>query len=88
MKHTLLAAAGFAALLVVPAVAGAQTYDNPDNDSGWYVRGNVGYGAFTDADLTGGMVGDVEAEGNAAASLGLGYDLGNNWRVELDGSSM
>jgi len=52
MKHTLLAAAGFAALLVVPAVAGAQTYDNPDNDSGWYVRGNVGYGdRYVERDL-------------------------------------
>jgi len=85
MKHTLLAAAGFAALLVVPAVASAQTNDG---DTGWYVRGNVGYGTFTDADLTGGMVGDVEAEGNVAGSLGVGYEMNNNWRVELDGSSL
>ena len=83
MKHTLLAAVGFAALLAVPSVASAQTAD-----SGWYLRGNLGYGAFTDTDLTGGIVGDIEAEGNAAGSLGLGYEFDNNWRVELDGSTM
>ena len=81
MKHTLLAAVGFAALLSVPTMASAQ-------DTGWYVRGNMGYGAFADTDLTGDMPGDVEAEGNAAGSVGVGYALGNNWRVELDGNQM
>lgn len=83
MKHSLLAAVGFAALLAVPAVASAQ-----DATEGWYARGNLGYGAFADQDISGGMIGDAEAEGNAAYSLGVGYDLGNNWRIELDGSQM
>ncbi len=81
MKHKLLAAAAFAALLTVPSVATAQ-------DTGWYVRGNLGAGAFTDMDLAGDMVGDIEAEANMAGSLGLGYEFGNNWRVELDGSTL
>ena len=62
MKHTLLAAVGFAALLSVPTVATAQ-------DSGWYVRGNMGYGGFADTDLTGDMPGDIEAEGNVALKI-------------------
>jgi len=30
----------------------------------------------------------LQSEGNVAASLGLGYDFGNNWRLELDGASL
>ncbi len=81
MKQKLLFAAATAALMAAPSLAAAQ-------DSGWYLRGNAGYGAHTDAEFTDGMVGDVESEGNAAFSLGLGYEFGNNWRLELDGTSL
>ncbi len=81
MKLKLLTAAATAALMAVPSLASA-------DDSGWYLRGNVGYGAHTDIDLTGDVVGDVQSEGNATGSIGLGYDFGNNWRLELDGASL
>ena len=81
MKLQLLAAAASVALLAVPTLASA-------DDSGWYVRGNVGYGVVTDVDFTGDLVGDVEGEGNGAGSLGLGYEFGNNWRLELDATQL
>ena len=89
MKHTLLAAAGLAALVVSPAVASAQ-------DSGWYIRGNLGAGQFTDADIENNLLNganvlndtniETESDGDVAGSLGLGYEFGNNWRLELDGN--
>ena len=87
MKSRLLIAAASAALMAAPSIASAH------DDAGWYLRGNVGYGAHTDIDLTGDMVSDqhgngLQSEGNVAGSLGLGYDLGNNWRLELDGASL
>lgn len=81
MKLKLLAAVGTAALMAVPSLASA-------DDSGWYLRGNVGYGTHTDATFTGDLVGTVESEGNATGSVGVGYDFGNNWRLELDGASL
>ena len=81
MKHKLLIAAAATALMVAPSFASAQ------DGSGWYLKGAAGYGIGTDLDLTGTVVGDVEAEGNVAGNLGLGYDFGNNWRLELDGTS-
>ncbi len=81
MKLKLLSAAASVALLAIPTLASA-------DDSGWYVRGNVGYGVITDVDLAGDLVGDVEGEGNVAASLGLGYEFGNNWRLELDATQL
>ncbi len=81
MKKSLLAAAGLAALMALPTAAVAQ-----DNDSGWYLRGNVGGGIFDTADFTGDLVGDVEGEGNLSPSIGIGYDFDNNWRLELDGT--
>jgi len=83
MKHKLLAAAGLAALMALPTAASAQDYD-----SGWYLRGNVGAGVFDSADFSGDLVGDVEGEGNFAPSLGIGYEFDNNWRVELDGTTL
>jgi len=82
MKSRLLIAAASAALMAAPSIASA------DDSEGWYLRGNAGYGTHTDADLSGGIVGDVESEGNAALSLGLGYDFGNNWRLEVDGATL
>ena len=81
MKLKLLTAAASVALLAVPTLASA-------SDAGWYVRGNVGYGAITDVDLAGDLVGDVEGEANAALSLGVGYEFGNNWRLELDATQL
>ena len=87
MKSRLLIAAASAALMAAPSLASAH------DDAGWYLRGNAGYGAHTDMDLTGGMVSGqhgngLQSEGNVAGSLGLGYDFGNNWRMELDGASL
>ncbi|PHS76760.1 MAG: hypothetical protein COB56_05550 [Robiginitomaculum sp.] len=81
MKLQLLTAAASVALLAVPTLASA-------GDTGWYVRGNVGYGVITDVDFTGDLVGDVEGEANVAASLGLGYEFNNNWRLELDATQL
>ena len=87
MKLMALLATTSIALLGLTATAQAQ------NDEGWYVRGNLGYGIHIDPDLEGGLDssfhGDgLESEGNAAWTLGAGYDFGNNWRLELDGDSL
>ena len=87
MKSRLLIAAASAALMAAPSLASA------DDTEGWYLRGNAGYGVHTDVDLTGGIISNthgngLQSEGNVAASLGLGYDFGNNWRLELDGASL
>ena len=72
----------------------ASTATAHDNDEGWYLRGNAGYGIHEDAVLTGDVDssfhsdGDIESEGNVAASLGVGYDFGDNWRLELDGDTL
>jgi outer membrane protein OmpA-like peptidoglycan-associated protein/opacity protein-like surface antigen len=87
MKSRLLIAAASAALMAAPSIASA------DDTEGWYLRGNAGYGIHTDIDLTGGMTSEqhgngLQSEGNVTGSLGLGYDFGNNWRLELDGASL
>ena len=81
MKKQLFAAAASVALMALPTLASA-------DDAGWYVRGNVGYGVMTDMNLKGDLKGDVEGEGNGAGSLGLGYEFGNNWRMELDATQL
>jgi outer membrane protein OmpA-like peptidoglycan-associated protein/outer membrane protein W len=82
MKHQLLIAAAASALMAAPSLAHAQ------DDEGWYLRGNAGYGTHVDSDLVGDINGDVESEGNGAFSLGVGYDFGNSWRAEIDGTSL
>ena len=87
MKLMALLATTSMALLGLTATAQAQ------DDEGWYVRGNLGYGIHQDPDLEGGLDsgfhGDgLESEGNAAWSLGVGYEFGNNWRLELDGDTL
>ncbi len=87
MRLTALLATTSMALLGLTATAQAQ------DDEGWYVRGNLGYGIHQDPDLEGGLDsgfhGDgLESEGNAAWSLGVGYEFGNNWRLELDGDTL
>lgn len=81
MKLQLLTAVAVTALMAMPSLASA-------DEQGWYVRGNVGYGGMTDMDITGDLTGDVEAEANAAVSIGLGYAFGNDWRLELDGTQL
>jgi len=87
MKSRLLIAAASTALMAAPTLAAA------DDTEGWYLRGNAGYGVHTDMDLSGGVTSEqhgngLQSEGNVAGSLGLGYDFGNNWRLELDGASL
>ncbi|MEP1229528.1 MAG: outer membrane beta-barrel protein [Litorimonas sp.] len=63
---------------------------NANDDDGWYLRGNAGYGIHTESGITGDVLsgvhdGGVQSEGDPAYSVGAGYDFGNNFRVELDG---
>lgn len=87
MKHRLLIAAAATALMAVPTLASAQ-------DSGVYIKGQAGYGVMTGSDVvaapgsTSSIQGDVAGQGNLALGLGIGYDLGDNWRIELDGTSV
>ena len=83
MKQKLLIAAAATALMAAPSFASAQ-----DAGTGWYLKGAAGYGIGTDIDVENAVVGDVEGEGNVVGNIGLGYDFGNNWRVELDGTTM
>lgn len=86
MKHRLLFATAATALMAAPTLASAQ-------DSGVYIKAQAGYGVVNDADISlqsgssNGLVGDVAGGGNLALALGLGYDFGNNWRIELDAST-
>ena len=82
MKQKLLIAAAAAAMMAAPSFAAAQ------DGSGWYLKGAAGIGLHTDIEIDGGIMGDVESEGDIVYNLGLGYDFGENWRVELDGTSM
>ena len=75
------------------ALLGLTTTATAHDDEGWYLRGNLGYGIHTDVDLTGDLDSSfhgngLQSEGNATGSLGLGYQLGNNWRVEGDLDSL
>ncbi len=79
-KHLFSAVAGLA-LLSVPALAHA-------NDRGWYIRGDAGYGSVTDTNFTNDLIGASQGEGNGALGLGLGYDFGNNWRVEFNADQL
>lgn len=87
MKHRLLIAAAATALMAAPSLASAQ-------DSGVYIKAQAGYGVVTDSDATANpgainsIQGGVAGQGNLALGLGLGYDFGDNWRVELDGSTL
>ena len=87
MNHKFLLAISTAALMAVPSLASAH------DQEGWYLRGNLGYGIHTEPELSGGLNSAVhdnslESEGNVAATLGLGYEFGNNWRVEVDVDSL
>ena len=60
-----------------------------DDDRGFYLRGNAGYGIHTEDGISGDITSDVagigvESEGDPSYSVGLGYDFGNSWRLEVD----
>lgn len=90
MKQKLLFAAAATALMAAPSLASAQ-------DSGVYIKGQLGYGVISDSEIVAErtinpfdqtLVGDVAGEGNLAAALGVGYDFGNNWRLEALGTRL
>ena len=88
MKRLTLCSA-VSVLSLLAATSAAADHD----DEGWYLRGNAGYGVHTDGDLSGDVTSNVhgdgiESEGNIGASLGIGYDFGDNWRLELDGDTL
>ncbi|MDB2438929.1 OmpA family protein [Hellea sp.] len=90
MKMKLLLATVSVACMGIATSASAQNYDN---DAGWYLRGQGGYGIHDDVDLDGGIssefVGNgLQSEGNGTYSVGAGYDFGDHWRLELDGASL
>ena len=69
------------------------TAANANDDDGFYLRGNVGYGTHIEDGITGDITSNVhdtgvQSEGNGAISAGVGYDFGNNWRLELDGDTL
>ena len=91
MKNKLLITT--VSMIGLMAATSAQAGEMHHDDHGWYLRGNVGYGAHSDAELSGDMTSafhgnGLQSEGNGAFSLGLGYDFGNNWRLELDGDTL
>ena len=81
MKLSLITSAALAAVLAFPAVAAAQ-------DSGWYIGGNAGGGIHFGNDLSNGLSGDIDGSGSTAVGLNVGYDFGNDWRLELEGSEI
>jgi len=82
MKSHLFLATAITAIVAVPSMAFA------DDDAGWYLRGNIGYGIHSDDAFVGDINGAVQSEGNVTASVGVGYEFGNNWRLELDGANL
>ena len=87
MNNKLLLAVSTAILMAVPSLATAH------DDEGWYLRGNLGYGIHTEPELSGGLNSNVhddslQSEGNIAGTLGVGYQFGNNWRVEVDADTL
>jgi len=81
----------FGAVSVLSLIA-ASTASAHDDD-GWYLRGNAGYGVHQDAELSGLIDSQLhgnglQSEGNGAFSAGVGYDFGENWRLELDADTL
>ena len=81
----------FGAVSVISLIAAGSA--SAHDDDGWYLRGNAGYGIHEDAQLTGGIDSSfhgngLQSEGDDAFSLGVGYDFGDNWRIEADGDTL
>ena len=86
MRRSILAASVSVAGLML-ATSGTALAD----DTGWYLRANAGVGLHTDTELDGDITSDVgngldglESELDIAGTLGIGYELSDNWRIELD----
>ena len=86
----------FSAVSVLSLLA-ASSATAHDNDEGWYLRGNAGAGIHSDVELdsdnTAGInsalhEGGIQSELDAAWTAGVGYDFGENWRLELDVDSL
>ena len=80
-------------LCAVSAVSMLAATSANAHDDGWYLRGNAGYGIHTESGISGDMTSaahgnGVQSEGNPAYSLGVGYDFGDHWRLELDGDML
>ena len=85
--HAGTAAAALA--LLVSAGAQAQTTQavGPDYpDRGFYWFGNIGLHDPMDSNIEGsGISTEAELEKGFAGLTGLGYDFGDNWRLEIEG---
>jgi len=82
----------FGAVSVISLLA-AGSASAHDDDSGWYLRGNAGYGIHEDPELSGGIDSSLhgnglQSEGDGAFTLGAGYDFGDHWRLEADVDSL
>ena len=80
---------GAVSVLSLIAAGSASAHD----DEGWYLRGNAGYGIHHDADITGVIDSSqhgngLQSEGDIGYSVGVGYDFGDHWRVELDADNL
>ena len=51
-------------------------------DEGWYVRGAVGYGGPGDTDVSGGLNGEIQGEGNWREAAAIGYEWADGFRLE------
>jgi len=81
----------FGAVSVISLIAAGSA--SAHDDDGWYLRGNAGYGIHEDAEVTGGIDSSfhgngLQSQGDDGFSVGVGYDFGENWRVELDGDTL
>lgn len=80
MKENILIVAACAMLLSISSVA--------HSAEGFYVGGNVGAAIPVDVDQTStglpGVPATMESDTGIAAGIALGYDFGNNFRVEVE----
>lgn len=88
MKSYLFGAVSALSLVAASAVSASAQVNEHDSE-GWYLRGNAGYGIHSDLDLEGQIDSSfhgngTQSEGDFAYSGGVGYDFGNNWRLEAD----
>jgi opacity protein-like surface antigen len=69
-------------LAIVAIVAGVPSIAQAEDN--WYVRADLGHSVEGSADISAGapIGGDVPLEGAIMGSAGIGYTLGNGWRIE------
>ena len=76
MKTRLLSAVAVGAFLALPSMAAAQ--------EGWYVRGALGYGTPSSADVSGGLNGGINGKSNWREALAVGFQSSENWRMDFE----